>query len=205
MTEVKYYSNWLLDAGILTKIGVLYERLRWTTNAANPRYNGYNARRERGTLNGSRDISSIRYDNGGHPSLVTFGNLSTVSYRRDGLGNLLETVYSERSGGTASVPTFRLGEHREYTSGGHVIVNGRLVMSRFGGGYFDGTGNPHYYVTDWQGNNIGVVDRNGLLEQRTRSGGLNEYRFPARDYVPGFPRFTTIDPMCEGIPWLLKI
>ena len=29
---------------------------------------------------GSRDISSIRYDNGGHPSLVTFGNLSTVSY-----------------------------------------------------------------------------------------------------------------------------
>ena len=70
---------------------------------------------------------------------------------------------------------------------------------------YDGTGNPHYYVTDWQGNNIGVVDRNGLLEQRTRSGGLNEYRFPARDYVPGFPRFTTIDPMCEGTPWLLKI
>ena len=154
---------------------------------------------------GSRDISSIRYDNGGHPSLVTFGNLSTVSYRRDGLGNLLETVYSERSGGTSLVPTFRLGERREYTSGGHVISNGRLVMSRFGGGYFDGSGNPHYYVTDWQGNNIGVVDRNGLLEQRTRSGGLNEYRFPARDYVPGFPRFTTIDPMCEGIPWLLKI
>ena len=68
----------------------------------------------------------------------------------------------------------------------------------FGGGYFDGSGNPHYYVTDWQGNNIGVVDRDGRLEQRTRSGGLNEYRFPARDYVPGFPRFTTIDPMCEG-------
>ena len=73
-----------------------------------------------------------------------------------------------------------------------------FVMSRFGGGYFDGSGNPHYYVTDWQGNNIGVVDRNGLLEERTRSGGLNEYRFPARDYVPGFPRFATIDPMCEG-------
>ena len=132
------------------------------------------------------------------------------------------------------------------------------------GRYFDGSGNPHYYVTDWQGNNIGVVDRNGLLEQRTdyypygepwlepeatmsgqgsvvirpglpvsaeegaqdieataasssgsdasvnvflfgdkertRSGGLNEYRFPARDYVPGFPRFATIDPMCEVRP-----
>ena len=96
----------------------------------------------------------------------------------------------------------RVAEEREYTSGGHVIVNGRLVLSRFGGGYFDGSGNPHYYVTDWQGNNIGVVDRNGLLEQRTRSGGLNEYRFPARDYVPGFPRFTTVDPMCESTPWL---
>ena len=102
----------------------------------------------------------------------------------------------------------------------------------------DLSGNPYYYVTDWQGNNIGVVDRNGLLEQRTdyypygepwvepeatasvsaggnrflfgdkertRSGGLNEYRFPARDYVPGFPRFTTIDPMCEGTPWLRKV
>ena len=128
-----------------------------------------------------------------------------------------------------------MAEEREYTSGGHVIVNGRLVLSRFGGGYFDGSGNPHYYVTDWQGNNIGVVDRNGLLEQRTdyypygepwvepeatasvsaggnrflfgdkertRSGGLNEYRFPSRDYVPGFPRFTTVDPMCESTPWL---
>ena len=68
------------------------------------------------------------------------------------------------------------------------------------GRYFDGSGNPHYYVTDWHGNNIAVVDRNGLLEQRTRSGGLNEYRFPARDYVPGFPRFATIDPMCEVRP-----
>ena len=39
-------------------------------------------------------------------------------------------------------------------------------------------------------------------KERTRTGGLNDYRFPARDYVPGFPRFTTIDPMCGGTPWL---
>ena len=47
-----------------------------------------------------------------------------------------------------------------------------------------------------------MIDRNEVLEQRTRTGGLNDYRFPARDYVPGFPRFTTVDPMCGGTPWL---
>ena len=46
-----------------------------------------------------------------------------------------------------------------------------------------------------RGNNIGVVDRNEVLEQRTRTGGLN-------DYVPSFPRFSTVDPMCGGTPWL---
>ncbi len=142
-------------------------------------------------------------------------------------------------GGISSTPTFRLGERRRYTAGGHVLSDGRLEMSRFGGGYFDASGKPRYYLTDWQGNNIGVVDREGRIEQwtdyypygepwlepeatapggaaasstvsknrflygdkeRIRTGGLNEYRFPARDYVPGFPRFTTIDPMCEARP-----
>lgn len=45
------------------------------------------------------------------------------------------------------------------------ITNNMLVMSRFGGGYFDSSGAPHYYVTDWQGSNIGVVNRDGRLEQ----------------------------------------
>ena len=40
-----------------------------------------------------------------------------------------------------------------------------------------------------------MVDRNEVLEQRTRTGGLN-------DYVPSFPRFSTVDPMCGGTPWL---
>ena len=156
-----------------------------------------------------------------------------------GLCNLISARYSERVGGTDAAPTFRLGESREYTAGGHVITGNSVLMSRFGCGYFDASGRPHYYLTDWQGNNIGVVDRDGKIEQRTdyypygepwlepeattpggttasptanrnrflygdkeriRTGGLNEYCFPARDYVPGFPRFTTIDPMCEVRP-----
>ena len=218
----------------------------------------------------SRGIRSIGYDNDGHASSVLYSDGSAHGFTRDGLGNLTGTIYMKRTGGTDASPVVKLAGSREYTAGGHVLSNGALVMSRFGGGYFDASGNPHYYMTDWQGNNAGVVDRNGKLEQRTdyypygepwlepeatmssggtgdiivrpglsaagdasehnagvstaavsppesdtsvncflfgdkertRTGGLNDYRFPARDYVPGFPRFTTVDPMCGGTPWL---
>ena len=197
----------LTTIDIKTKSGEVHECLCYATDAVKSRCNGYKLRREWGNLNGFSHTCDYIYDRRGflikassddnaHSVNCAYDNSSSIIFMaRRGIKDM-------RSGGAASVPTFRLGERREYTSGGHVISNNRLVMSRFGGGYFDGTGNPHYYVTDWQGNNIGVVDRNGLLEQRTRSGGLNEYRFPARDYVPGFPRFTTVDPMCEGTPWL---
>ena len=34
-------------------------------------------------------------------------------------------------------------------------------------GFFDSAGSPHYYLTDFQGNNIGVYDKTGKLVQRT--------------------------------------
>ena len=45
---------------------------------------------------------------------------------------------------------------------GFQSVNGTLEMSRFEGGYFDEYGNPHYYLTDYQGNVVRVLDEIGL-------------------------------------------
>ena len=53
-----------------------------------------------------------------------------------------------------------------YSGDGRIVRNDTLVMSRFDGGYFDYDGKPHYYLTDWQGNNIGVFDSNGSMEQQ---------------------------------------
>ena len=48
-----------------------------------------------------------------------------------------------------------------YDGDGHMSVNGTLEMSRFEGGYFDADGNAHYYLTDYQGNVVRVIDREG--------------------------------------------
>ena len=45
--------------------------------------------------------------------------------------------------------------------------NSSLEVSRFPGGLFDSAGSPYYYLTDFQGNNIGVYDKIGKLVQRT--------------------------------------
>ncbi len=49
-----------------------------------------------------------------------------------------------------------------YDGDGHMSVNGTLEMSRFDGGYFDADGKPHYYLTDYQGNVVRVIDETGL-------------------------------------------
>ena len=96
------------------------------------------------------------------------------------------------------------------------------------GGYFDGRGRACYYMPDYQGNNLGVVDADGHLVQRTdyypygeawrqpeadinpwlysdkellSVDGQHEYDFGARRYTPGFPMFTTPDPLSEARPW----
>ena len=96
------------------------------------------------------------------------------------------------------------------------------------GGYFDGRGRACYYMPDYQGNNLGVVDADGHLTQRTdyypygeawrqpeadvnpwlysdkellSVDGQHEYDYGARRYTPGFPMFTTPDQMSEARPW----
>ena len=82
---------------------------------------------------------------------------------RDGLGRKTGMAMNKfnSTGGLMS------SDNRKYTGNGHVVSKNAIVMSRFPGGFFDSAGSPYYYLTDFQGNNIGVYDKTGKLVQRT--------------------------------------
>ena len=88
---------------------------------------------------------------------------------------------------------------------------------------FSRGGSAYYYLTDYQGNNIAVVDAGGGITQRTdyypygepwrypdgqqylysdkeltRADGRHAYTFPARTLLPNFPRWSTPDPHSES-------
>ena len=115
---------------------------------------------------------------------------------------------------------------RRYTGAGHVIDNDSVQMTRLPGGYLSRGGNAFYYLTDYQGNNIAVVDAAGAITQRTdyypygepwryptgqpylfsdkeltRADGRHAYTFPARTLLPSLPRWSTPDPLAEQTPW----
>lgn len=115
---------------------------------------------------------------------------------------------------------------RRYTGAGHIIDNDSVKMTRFPGGYLSRGGAAFYYLTDYQGNNIAVVDAAGAITQRTyyypygepwryptgqqylfsdkeltRADGRHAYTFPARTLLPNLPRWSTPDPLAEQTPW----
>ena len=69
--------------------------------------------------------------------------------------------------GTGTATHLQRTAVRRYTGAGHVIDNDSVRMTRFPGGYLDRGGNAFYYLTDYQGNNIAVVDAGGSITQRT--------------------------------------
>ena len=182
------------------------------------------------TADTSRGIRRIDYNHRGQPVTIIFddGHKHTMTY--DGRGNLLKTIFYEAVGQVvAGKPTrYRVTAVRGYSGDGQVTEGDSLVMMRFAGGYFDGRGRACYYMPDYQGNNLGVVDADGHLTQRTdyypygeawrqpeadvnpwlysdkellSVDGQHEYDYGARRYTPGFPMFTTPDPLSEVRPW----
>ena len=147
----------------------------------------------------------------------------TVSY--DGFGRKIRVDYAQ---GPASVIGGDLPADGDYEvtlsrvyAGAHVFCDGRLEYSGFPGGYFDASGSPRYYITDWQGNNAAVVDKAGNVVQKTtyypygeptiepegqrylfggkereHAGGRNSYDFGARSLTP-YARWSTPDPLAD--------
>ena len=112
----------------------------------------------------SRNVTDAVYDNNGYLTEVTVGGCS-VKYRRDGFGNLLSAEYTTPDGSGKDVKGDMADRTVLYDGDGHMSVNGTLEMSRFEGGYFDEYGNPHYYLTDYQGNVVRVIDETGIGAQ----------------------------------------
>ena len=88
--------------------------------------------------------------------------ITTLSYGLDGLGNLLRAQYTTPDGSGKDIKGDMSDRTVLYDGDGHMAVNGTLEMSRFEGGYFDADGKPHYYLTDYQGNVVRVIDETGL-------------------------------------------
>ena len=177
------------------------------------------------TADPSRGIARIRYDRLDKPVEVTFagGHRQTVSY--DGFGRKIRVDYAQ---GPVSVIGGDLPADGDYEvtlsrvyAGAHVFCDGRLEYSGFPGGYFDSSGSPRYYITDWQGNNAAVVDKAGNVVQKTtyypygeptiepegqrylfggkereHAGGRNSYDFGARSLTP-YARWSTPDPLAD--------
>ena len=180
----------------------------------------------------SRGITRIDYNHLGQPTLIQFADDHRHTMTYDGLGNHLSTSFYESTTAIVAgrtVSRYRLTLKRRYYGDGQIVDNDTLVQTHFGGGYFDRSGHPHYYLTDWQGNNIGVVSEAGNLVQRVdyypygepwvrpngavnsrlytgkelvAADGLRDYDFAARRYYAPLAMFTSPDPLCEETPWV---
>ena len=158
----------------------------------------------------SRGIRSARHNWLGQPLEVEFADGSRVAYAYTCGGELLSVGRIPAGGGAAE---------RTYC-GAFVFEGDSLAMVNFGGGYFDGHGNPYYCHSDWQGSVTMVTDESHSLVQHTgyypygepwrepsgqpylygakerqRDGGLNEYDHSARRLNSALALWTAPDPL----------
>lgn len=174
----------------------------------------------------TRGIVRIDYNNDGQPTRVWFADGHSQLDSYDGLGNRLSTAFYEAVTPVVAgkIPSrSRLIATRYYYGDGTVCRGDSVVMTRFGGGYFDGAGKPCYELADYQGNISTVIDSDGAIVSHTgfypygqpwrRPGelqwlyggkewlgadGRDEYDFHARRQYPHLGRFTTPDAHAES-------
>ena len=169
------------------------------------------------SVDGTRDIASITYNHLDQPETISFGNGTKLINSYDGAGRKFRTILTDATGRTVLT--------RDYV-GDAIVDNGRVVMTRFSGGYFDSSGKVNYYITDYQNNIIRTVRPNGIIVQdadyypdgelweepsaenpylfggkeRVTLGGLRMDDFGARIYHSAIATWMQPDPMCEHTP-----
>ena len=110
----------------------------------------------------SRGITNITYDNDGRPLKVSFSDMSEQEYEWDGMGNHLSTRFN----GVSYTGKQYTKMVRKYTGDGRVVDNGVEKYALYPGGFMQDS-TYYWYVRDYQGNNIAVMDGSKNLIQET--------------------------------------
>ena len=126
------------------------------------------------TSDPSRGILDIEWSETGKPLRVFFVSGEEICYRYAATGEKLSEVFVDTDG--------RILRRRDIY-GSYELTDGSLDRTQVGGGYLDSRGVFHVYVTDYQGNVIGIVNaKTGTPVQFT-------------DYYPyGIPHATAYSP-----------
>ncbi len=126
------------------------------------------------TSDPSRGIRDIEWSETGKPLRVSFVSGEEICYRYAATGEKLSEVFVDTDG--------RILRRRDIY-GSYELTDGSLDRTQVGGGYLDSRGVFHVYVTDYQGNVIGIVNaKTGTPVQFT-------------DYYPyGIPHATAYSP-----------
>ncbi len=126
------------------------------------------------TSDPSRGIRDIEWSETGKPIRVSFVSGEEICYRYAATGEKLSEVFVDTDG--------RILRRRDIY-GSYELTDGSLDRTQVGGGYLDSRGVFHVYVTDYQGNVIGIVNaKTGTPVQFT-------------DYYPyGIPHATAYSP-----------
>ena len=119
-------------------------------------------------------IHGIKKNNINHLLSVSFSSREVISYRYAATGEKLSEVFVDTDG--------RILRRRDIY-GSYEFTDGSLDRTQVGGGYLDSRGVFHVYVTDYQGNVIGIINaKTGTPVQFT-------------DYYPyGIPHATAYSP-----------
>ena len=182
------------------------------------------------TKDPTRDIVLIKYNHLNLPVDVYFGNGQRQTIEYLGNGAKHSVCYSQTSasivgGNVPADDRYSVTSTRTYV-GPHVFEDGNLEYSAFDGGYFDPEGGTMYYLTDWQGNNVEVLNAKCKTQQtvhyypygeptkepsgqrflyggkeREHAGGRNSYDFSARCLISPLGQWGVPDQLGEKTPW----
>ena len=142
------------------------------------------------TSDPSRGIRDIEWSETGKPIQVSFVSGEEICYRYATTGEKLSEVFVDTDG--------RILRRRDIY-GNYELTDGSLDRTQVGGGYLDSKGVFHVYVTDYQGNVIGIINAKtgtpvlftdyypyGIPHATAYSPEANRRKFGGKEYTSEF-------------------